>query len=395
MSTDGSRRRIAVLYGTRPEAVKMAPVVAALRSSRDLTPIVVTSGQHREMLDQVNDLFGIVPDHDLGLLRHGQSLDDVVAGALQGFGAYLDRHPVDAVVVQGDTSTAFAGALAAYHRQIPVVHVEAGLRTGDVYSPFPEEGNRKFVGSVAALHCAPTEAAAHNLYVENVPRENVVVTGNTVIDALLRTVERQGSTGDPVIDVAVSQGRRIVLVTAHRRESWGAGIGEVAGALVRVANLYPDVLVVLPMHRNPLVREIVVPILSEVPNVHLTEPMDYAPFCHLLARSTVVVTDSGGIQEEAPAVDVPVIVTRDTTERPEVVQAGGAVLVGTDQNRIVRTLRELLTNEQFHARMARAENPFGDGRAAERTVIALRAMLTARGAATDAGAADRAEILVS
>ncbi|MFE9235259.1 non-hydrolyzing UDP-N-acetylglucosamine 2-epimerase [Cellulosimicrobium funkei] len=375
MTIIDARRRIAVLYGTRPEAVKMAPVVEALRGTAGLIPVVVTSGQHREMLDQVNTLFGIVPDHDLGLLRHGQTLDDVVAGALQGFGAYLDRHPVEAVVVQGDTSTAFAGALAAFHRKIPVIHVEAGLRTGNIYSPFPEEGNRKFIGAVAAVHCAPTEHAADKLYQENIPRARVVVTGNTVIDALLRTTKMHTSTDDPVIDSAIAQKRRIVVATLHRRESWDGGIRDVAEALVRVANLFPQTLIVLPMHKNPTVRESLAPILDGVANIHLTEPMDYAPFARLLSCATVAVTDSGGIQEEAPALNLPVVVTRESTERPEVVQAGGALLVGTDQNLIVRTLRGLLTDEALHARMASAPNPFGDGRAAERIVHAITTVL--------------------
>lgn len=365
------RRRVAVLYGTRPEAVKLAPVVHALDRRDGLAPVVVTSGQHREMLDQVNALFGILPEHDLGLLRQGQSLDDVLAGAVRGFGAFLDEHPVDAVVVQGDTTSAFAGALAAFHRRLPVVHVEAGLRTGDLYSPFPEEANRRFVSAIAARHCAPTESAARNLYVENVRRADVVVTGNTVIDALLHVAPLRARTDDPVVDEALRTGRRIVLVTAHRRESWDTGIGEVAAALVRIANLFPDVLVVLPMHRNPLVRTSILPAVRGVPNIHLTEPLGYGAFSHVLSRATVALTDSGGVQEEAPALDVPVVVTRDTTERPEVVQAGGAVLVGTDQSRIVRTLRELLTDEDLHQRMAKAPNPFGDGRAAERVVDAV------------------------
>ncbi|WP_454729836.1 non-hydrolyzing UDP-N-acetylglucosamine 2-epimerase [Cellulosimicrobium protaetiae] len=369
------RRRVAVLYGTRPEAVKLAPVVHALDRRDGLVPVVVTSGQHREMLDQVNSLFGIIPDHDLGLLRQGQSLDDVLAGALRGFGSFLDEHPVDAVVVQGDTTSAFAGALAAFHRRVPVVHVEAGLRTGDLYSPFPEEANRRFVSAVAARHCAPTDAAAHNLYVENVPRADVVVTGNTVIDALLHVAPLRTDTGDPVLDEAMRTGRRIVLATAHRRESWDTGIAEVAAALVRVANLFPDVLVVLPMHRNPLVRATILPAVRGIPNIHLTEPLDYGAFSHVLSRATVALTDSGGVQEEAPALDVPVVVTRDTTERPEVVAAGGAVLVGTDQSRIVRTLRELLTDEDLHRRMARARNPYGDGHAAGSVVDAVEHVL--------------------
>ncbi|WP_265522744.1 non-hydrolyzing UDP-N-acetylglucosamine 2-epimerase [Oerskovia flava] len=379
------RRRVAVLYGTRPEAVKLAPVVQALTRRDGLHPVVVTSGQHREMLDQVNTLFGIVPDHDLGLLRQGQTLDDVLAGAVRGFGSFLDEHPVDAVVVQGDTTTTFAGALAAFHRRIPVVHVEAGLRTGDLYSPFPEEANRRFVSVVATRHCAPTEASAQNLYAENVRRSDVTVTGNTVIDALVQVASRQSDVGDPIIDEALRTGRRILLVTAHRRESWGSGIRDVAEALVRVANLYPDLLIVLPMHRNPLVRTTISPVVRGVPNIHLTEPLSYEAFSHVLSRSTAVLTDSGGVQEEAPALDIPVVVTRDTTERPEVVQAGGAVLVGTDQQRIVRTLRELLTNEEFHRRMAQSPNPFGDGLASERVVDVVEDVLGVHTPASRAG----------
>nr|WP_198663369.1 UDP-N-acetylglucosamine 2-epimerase (non-hydrolyzing) [Jiangella endophytica] len=375
--TDG-RKRVAFLYGTRPEAIKMAPVVAAVRRTPGLVPVVVTSGQHREILDQVNALFGIVPDHDLALLRPGQTLDGVVAGALRGFGTYLDEAPVDAVVVQGDTSTAFAGALAAYHRHIPVVHVEAGLRTGDLYSPFPEEGNRRFVGVVADLHCAPTRAAAANLSVENVPAGRVIVTGNTVIDALMWAVEHQRVTENPLIDAAIGQGRRIVTVTLHRRESWDGGIREVAAAVARVARRQPDVLVVLPMHPNPVVRAELRPLLDPVPNVHLAEPMSYAPFCRLLACSTVVVTDSGGVQEEAPALDVPVIVTRETTERPEAVQVGAALLVGTDRDRIATTLEKLLTDDLLHKRMASAPSPFGDGRAADRIAAAVSDLLSVR-----------------
>lgn len=366
-----ARRPVAVLYGTRPEAVKMAPVVRALAESTTLRPVVVTSGQHREMLDQVNEVFGIRPDHDLGIFRHGQTLDDVTSGALRGFGAYLDEHPVDAVVVQGDTTTAFAGALAAFYRKTPVIHVEAGLRTGDLSSPFPEEGNRKLVGAIAARHCAPTVRAASNLLGEGIPADRVLVTGNTVIDALLHTANLGQRTGDAVVDEAVDQRRRIVVVTAHRRESWGAGMAEIGAAVARIALCQPDVLVVVPLHRNPVVRRTLEPLVAGLPNVHVTEPMSYGPFCHLLARSTLVLTDSGGIQEEAPALDVPVVVMRETTERQEAVEAGAAVLVGTDQDLIVRTVRRLLVDEAAHARMALARNPFGDGRAAHRVLDAI------------------------
>lgn len=378
------KRPVAVLYGTRPEAVKVAPVIKALQESETLRPVVVTSGQHREMLDQVNEVFGIVPDHDLDIFRHGQGLEAMTGAAVSGFADFLSSHPVEAVIVQGDTTSAFAGALAAYYQQTPVVHVEAGLRTGDLFSPFPEEGNRKLVGVLAAMHCAPTVTAARNLYAEGVPRDRVTVTGNTVIDALLHTASLRRATGDHLVDAAISSGRRIVVVTAHRRESWGAGLGEIGSAVARIAVSQPDVLVVVPLHRNPLVRQALVPVLRELSNVRMIEPLGYAPFCHLLAHATVVVTDSGGIQEEAPALDVPVVVTRETTERPEAVAAGAAVLVGTDQDKIVRTVRALLTDESRHSAMAAARNPFGDGRAAGRVLIAVEATIRC---GTGAGAA--------
>lgn len=373
-----ARRQIAVLYGTRPEAVKLAPVVNELRRRDQHTPLVVTSGQHRGMLDQVNRLFEIVPDHDLGLLRRGYSLDDVLVGAIRGFSEYLDAHPVDAVVVQGDTTTAFAGALTAYHRQIPVVHVEAGLRTGNVYSPFPEEGNRKFISAIATRHCAPTSLAARNLYLEHVAEQDVIVTGNTVIDALMHAASRTVRISDAVVDTAMKVGRRIVLVTAHRRESWDDGIAQVARGIVKAAEQFPDVLFVLPLHGNPKVREAIVPTVMSTPNIRLTEPLPYTEFCLLLSKSTVAVTDSGGIQEEAPAFDVPVVITRDTTERPELIDAGGGVLVGTDAGAIAETLSALLTDSELHRRMATAPSPFGDGHAAERVVDAIEAMLRSR-----------------
>ncbi|WP_129783866.1 non-hydrolyzing UDP-N-acetylglucosamine 2-epimerase [Promicromonospora panici] len=373
-----ARREIAVLYGTRPEAVKLAPVVNELKRRNRHVPRVVSSGQHRSMLDQVNQLFGIIPDHDLGLLRRGYSLDDVLIGAVRGFSEYLDAHPVDAVVVQGDTTTAFAGALTAYHRQIPVVHVEAGLRTGDVYSPFPEEGNRRFITTIAARHCAPTDLAARNLLHEHVPEHQVTVTGNTVIDALMHTVSRPVRVSDPIIETAIMEGQRLVLVTAHRRESWDDGIERVARALVEVADRFPDVLVVVPLHGNPLVREAIVPTTFNTPNILLTDALPYAEFTRVLSKATLVVTDSGGIQEEAPAFDVPVVITRDTTERPELLDAGGGVLVGTHTRRIVDTLTALLTDETLHRRMANAPSPFGDGHAAARVVDVIENLLASR-----------------
>ncbi|MFI9487548.1 non-hydrolyzing UDP-N-acetylglucosamine 2-epimerase [Promicromonospora sp. NPDC052451] len=378
-----ARREVAVLYGTRPEAVKLAPVVNELKRRNTHVPRVVTSGQHRMMLDQVNELFDIVPDHDLGLLRRGYSLDDVLVGAVRGFSEYLDAHPVDAVVVQGDTTTAFAGALTAYHRQVPVVHVEAGLRTGDVYSPFPEEGNRRFITTVAARHCAPTDLAARNLRHEHVPAHHITVTGNTVIDALMHAASRPVRMSDPVIENAVQEGRRVILVTAHRRESWDEGIERVARALAEVARLFPDVLVVVPLHGNPIVREAIVPAVFGAPNVVLTDALPYGELTRLLSRATLVVTDSGGIQEEAPAFDVPVVITRDATERPELLDAGGGVLVGTHTRHVVDAISALLTDETLHRRMASAPSPFGDGHASSRVVDVIENLLAARSAEDD------------
>lgn len=372
-----------MLYGTRPEAVKLAPVVNELKRRNTHVPRVVTSGQHRMMLDQVNELFDIVPDHDLGLLRRGYSLDDVLIGAVRGFSEYLDEHPVDAVVVQGDTTTAFAGALTAYHRQIPVVHVEAGLRTGDVYSPFPEEANRRFITTVAARHCAPTDLAARNLRHEHVPEHRITVTGNTVIDALMHAASRPVRLSDPVVENAVQEGRRVILVTAHRRESWDEGIERVGRALAEVARLFPDVLVVVPLHGNPIVREAIVPAVFSAPNVVLTDALPYGELTRLLSRATLVVTDSGGIQEEAPSFDVPVVITRDTTERPELLDAGGGVLVGTHARRVVDAISALLTDETLHRRMASAASPFGDGHAASRVVDVVENLLAARSARDD------------
>ncbi|MEV0951532.1 UDP-N-acetylglucosamine 2-epimerase (non-hydrolyzing) [Promicromonospora sp. NPDC050249] len=373
-----ARRDIAVVYGTRPEAVKLAPVVNELKRRDTHIPRVVSSGEQRSALDQVNQLFDIVPDHDLGLLRRGYSLDDVLIGAVRGFSEYLDGHQVDAVVVQGDTTTAFAGALTAYHRQIPVVHVEAGLRTGDIYSPFPEEANRKFISTIAARHCAPTALAARNLRHEHVPEHQVTVTGNTVIDALMYTASQPVRVSEPVVEAAIKEGRRIVLVTAHRRESWDDGIERVARALVEVADRFPDVLVVLPLHGSRLVREAIVPTTFNTPNILLTDALPYAEFIRTLSNATVAVTDSGGIQEEAPALDVPVVITRDTTERPELLDAGGGVLVGTHTGRIVDTLTTLLTDEALHRRMANAHRPFGDGHAASRVVDVIENLLASR-----------------
>lgn len=364
-------RRIMVVYGTRPEAVKLAPVVMALRNATGFEPIVVVTGQHREMLDQVNTLFGIVPDHDLDILSPGQTLTDVTTKGLSGVNALVRELRPDAVVVQGDTTTTFAGALGAFYEQVPVVHVEAGLRTSNRYSPFPEEVNRRLTTQLTTLHLAPSGGNRANLLAEGVDPSTVAVTGNTVIDALFEVVARQPAYTDPAVSRLVESGRRIVLVTTHRRESWGERMTEAMAALARVARAHPDVEVLLPMHRNPVVREVVTAQLGTLANVTLTEPLPYGEFARLMGDCHVVLTDSGGVQEEAPSLGKPVLVLRDNTERPEAVDAGTVRLVGTDGSVIETELTALLDDEAAYARMAAAVNPYGDGKAAARSVAAI------------------------
>ncbi|WP_100423448.1 non-hydrolyzing UDP-N-acetylglucosamine 2-epimerase [Sediminihabitans luteus] len=364
------------VYGTRPEAIKVAPVIQALEASPDLASVTVVTGQHREMLDQVNDVFGIVPDHDLDIFAHGSTLSTIVARVLERLDPLLVAERPDAVIVQGDTSTSTAAALAAFHRQIPVVHVEAGLRSGDITSPFPEEGNRQITSRIAALHLAPTATSRANLIAEGVDPATIVVTGNTVIDALLATVEKALPFGDPVLETLAASGRRILLVTTHRRENWGDSMQDVGRALGRLARAFPEVEVVLPAHRNPIVREAVLPHLEGLANVTVTEPLPYGEFTRLLGLSHVILTDSGGVQEEAPSLGRPVLVMRENTERPEAVDAGTVKLVGTDEDRLVAEVTTLLTDDDAYGTMARATNPYGDGHAAARCVAATRAMLT-------------------
>ncbi|GAB2470920.1 UDP-N-acetylglucosamine 2-epimerase (non-hydrolyzing) [Xylanimonas ulmi] len=364
-----------VVYGTRPEAIKVAPVIAALRESDALDPVTVVTGQHREMLDQVNALFGIVPDHDLDIFEHGATLSQTVARVLERLDPVLVAERPAAVVVQGDTSTSTAAALAAFHRQIPVVHLEAGLRSGDINSPFPEEANRRLTSQIAALHLAPTQLSKQNLLTETVAPDTVLVTGNTVIDALLLAVERPTPLTDPALARLAASGRRVLLVTTHRRENWGGAMEGVGRALARLARRFPDVEIVLPAHRNPIVREAVLPQLVGLPNITVTEPLPYGEFTRVMSLSTVVLTDSGGVQEEAPSLGKPVLVMRDNTERPEAVTAGTVRLIGTDEERIVDSVSELLTDAEAYAAMARATNPYGDGVAAERSVQAIAHLL--------------------
>jgi len=362
-------------FGTRPEAIKLAPVIQELaRHPREFEPVVLVTAQHRHMLDQVLRAFDIRPDHDLDLMRPGQSLADVTVGVLRGVERVLRRVRPDMVIVQGDTTSALAAALAAFYQRIPVGHVEAGLRTCDKYSPFPEEMNRRLVSSLADQHFAPTRAAKENLLREGVPRGHIHVTGNTVVDALKAIRRSKVAWHIPVFD-KIAPEQRVVLVTAHRRESFGPGFESICYALRMLVERNSDVEVVYPVHLNPNVRGPVRTILGGTQRIHLIEPLEYLPFVRLMKRAYLILTDSGGIQEEAPALGKPVLVMRDVTERPEAVEAGAAKLVGTDADAIVSTTERLLRSTAAYRKMARVRNPFGDGRASARIMTALRRFL--------------------
>jgi UDP-N-acetylglucosamine 2-epimerase (non-hydrolysing) len=360
---------VMTVYGTRPEAIKLAPVIAGIHAAPRLTSTVVVTGQHRAMLDQVNELFGIKPAHDLNIMMARQSLEEITVRALAGLGGVIRAERPDMVAVQGDTTTSFVAALAAFYHKIPVVHVEAGLRTSNPYSPFPEEINRRLTSQVASLHLAPTATSRANLVAENVKPETVFVTGNTVIDALLDVVARHVPYTDPALEQI--GGGRMVLITAHRRESWGEPMARSARAIGRLARRYPDVTFVLPAHLNPVVREVLLPPLGQLANVVITEPLPYAEFSRLMQDSRVILTDSGGVQEEGPSLGKPVLVMRETTERPEAVEAGTVRLVGTDEELIVDEMTRLLEDAEYYATMANAVNPYGDGHAARRSVQAI------------------------
>jgi UDP-N-acetylglucosamine 2-epimerase (non-hydrolysing) len=368
-------KRIAVVYGTRPEAIKVAPLIRSLGDSDVLEPLIVVTGQHREMLDQVNDLFGIRPEHDLDLMVPGASLAEISSRALTGVSRVLQAERPDALVVQGDTSTAFIAALAAFYQHIPVVHLEAGLRTGNLLSPFPEEANRVLASRIATLHLAPTQVSRHNLLSEGIADDVISVIGNTVIDALYDALRVPTTFDDPALAALVASGERFVLVTAHRRESWGEPMRSAMQALADSATAHPDVRWVVPMHRNPIVREVIEGVLANVPTVLLTEPLEYHQFTHAMRAAHLMLTDSGGVQEEAPSLGKPVLVMRDTTERPEAVDAGTVRLVGTSRPVVSAALNELLDDRTAYNRMAGAVNPYGDGRAAPRARAAIEHML--------------------
>lgn len=364
-------KKVMCVFGTRPEAIKMAPVVKAIEQNENLKSIVAVTAQHREMLDQVLQLFHIVPDYDLNLMKHGQTLTDITAGVLHGLEEILKTEQPDLVLVHGDTTTTFAATLAAFYQQIPVGHVEAGLRSGNLYSPYPEEANRKLTGVMAALHFSPTPESRQNLLRENADDAKIFVTGNTVIDALLATVKDNHQFADAALQELLAVEGKKVLITAHRRENQGEPMAHIFQAVRRLHETLADVHFIFPIHKNPKVRELAAQILGDLERVHIIEPLDYEPFANAMARVDLIMTDSGGLQEEAPALGKPVLVLRDTTERPEAVKAGTVSLVGTDEDLIYDTALKLLTDAEAYAVMANAVNPYGDGKACGRITDAI------------------------
>lgn len=380
-------KTVMLVFGTRPEAIKMAPLVKAFeKHPQDFNTLVCVTGQHREMLDQVLRLFDIVPDYDLNIMKQGQDLYDVTARVLMGMRDVLKQAKPDVVLVHGDTTTSTAAALAAFYQQISVGHVEAGLRTHDIYSPWPEEMNRQITGRIATYHFAPTPLAQENLLKENIPPQHITVTGNTVIDALYAVVEKiqqdrslsgelterlQAAGYDPL---RIGQGRRLVLITGHRRENFGEGFRNICRAIKTLSEKYPEVDFVYPMHLNPNVRRPIAEVFGQQhgANLFFIEPLEYLEFVFLMEKSTLVLTDSGGIQEEAPGLGKPVLVMRDTTERPEALAAGTVRLVGTDYDRITSEVSRLLDDEAYYESMSRAVNPYGDGLACGRIVARLQ-----------------------
>jgi len=364
--------KVMTVFGTRPEAIKMAPIVLELQKHPDtIVPVVAVTAQHREMLDQVLNLFHIKPDHDLNIMAAGQTLFDITTRAMMGLDKVLTEEKPDIVLVHGDTTTTFAGALAAYYHQTAVGHVEAGLRTHNKYSPFPEEMNRRLTGCIADLNFAPTSTSEANLLAENVPPESIFVTGNTVIDALHHTVRDDFDFQEESLKDVDFQNKRIILVTTHRRENLGEPMRHVYKALKQLTEEFDDVEIVFPVHKNPKVREVVNEELGGLEKVHLIDPLDYEPFANLMHRAYLILTDSGGVQEEAPALGKPVLVLRDTTERPEAVDAGTVKLIGTDRERVYEEAKQLLTDKAEYSRMAESVNPYGDGQAARRIIQAI------------------------
>lgn len=369
--------KVLTVFGTRPEAIKMAPLVHALSQDTEIESRLCVTAQHREMLDQVLHLFDLRPDYDLNIMRPEQGLTEITCRILQGLKTVFEQFRPDIVLVHGDTTTTMAASLAAFYHRIPVGHVEAGLRTGDLYSPWPEEANRKLTGHLAALHFTPTENSRQNLLRENLSDEQIFVTGNTVIDALFWVRDR--ILNDDRLRESLNArypfltaDKKVILVTGHRRESFGGGFERICHALAEIARLHPDTQIVYPVHLNPNVSEPVNRILKDIANIRLIEPQEYLPFVWLMHRSWLILTDSGGIQEEAPSLGKPVLVMRDTTERPEAIDAGTVQLVGTNTEKIVSTVTRLLTDDEAYQSMSRAHNPYGDGHACERIVQLLK-----------------------
>jgi UDP-N-acetylglucosamine 2-epimerase (non-hydrolysing) len=366
-------KKIAVIFGTRPDTIKLAPVILALQKETKLFKVVsIATAQHRKMLDQVLDVFKITPDYDLNVMKQNQSLAELTKNTIQALDEVLVKEKPDMVLVQGDTSTTFVGSLAAFYRKIPVGHVEAGLRTYDMMNPFPEEANRKLTGVLAELHFPPTETAKKALLREHVAKEKIFVTGNTVIDALKIAVKKNFTFTVPAVNEIIAQKKKIVLLTMHRRENWGEPMKHACNAVKKLAALYPDINFVFPVHLNPIVRDVVFPALGGIPNVKLIDPLDYLDFVNLIARSYLIITDSGGVQEEAPSLGKPVLVLRKVTERPEAVKFGTVKLVGEDEKKILYWAKRLLDSKGEYKKMASAVNPYGDGLSSKRTVQIIK-----------------------
>ncbi|HBH49084.1 MAG TPA: UDP-N-acetylglucosamine 2-epimerase (non-hydrolyzing) [Bacteroidales bacterium] len=376
------KKKVSVIFGTRPEAIKLAPLIKSIENHPLFECNVCITGQHKEMLFQVLNLFNIIPQVDLGLMRKNQSLSDLTARLITGLDAYLKGYEPDIVIVQGDTTTVFIATLAAFYNQIPIGHVEAGLRTNNLYSPWPEEGNRRITTQLSNFHFAPTKLSKENLVRENVNTDDIYVTGNTVIDALKYITERLKTESVPIKGIPESlqlkvNKTKIILITGHRRENFGNSFNNICNAIKELALDHPEISFIYPVHLNPNVREPVNRILnsSDLDNVFLIEPLEYLPFVSLMARSYIILTDSGGIQEEAPSLDVPVLVMRDTTEPPEAIEAGTAKLIGTDKETIVSEVKNLIDNNGEYSKMKKSINPYGDGKASERIIRILEERL--------------------
>ncbi len=370
------KKKVLIIFGTRPEAIKMAPVIKRMQAEKNLEVKVCVTAQHREMLDKVLDLFSIRPDYDLDIMCHGQTVTDITVKVLKGINKLISSEQPDFVLVHGDTTTTFATSLAAFYSKIPVGHVEAGLRSGNIYSPYPEEMNRRLTGTIAALHFAPTEGNRQNLIRSGVNSGTIFVTGNTVIDALHMVIDNNYQFSDPTLDGINYVNKKIILMTAHRRENWGDAMRNIFIGVRKLLEHNPDTLLIFPVHNNPRVKDLAREIFEGMPHAHLVAPLDYASFANLMSRCFLVLTDSGGIQEEAPALGKPVLVLRNETERPEAVIAGTVKIAGVEQENIYNLAQKLLHDRDEYLKMARAINPYGDGKAAERIVSVITGWLS-------------------